>query len=192
MASFIKKDAKAQKLLYALDTGFKHTLSLGDNRKALIFTESTRTQKFLKEFLEENGYKGRIVLFNGSNSGAETTAIYNDWLERNKYTGRCSSSKTADKCNALIEYFRDSADIMIATESAAESVNLKCCSLVINYDLPQNPQRIEQRIGRCHRYWQKNDVVVINFINKSNDVDRRVYELLDHTTKQLKQWFQNF
>ena len=180
MASFIKKDAKAEKLLSALDTGFKQTLSRGGNRKALIFTESTRTQKFLKEFLEENGYKGRIVLFNGSNSGAETTAIYNDWLERNKYTGRCSGSKTADKRNALIEYFRDSADIMIATESAAEGVNLQFCSLVINYDLPWNPQRIEQRIGRCHRYGQKNDVVVINFINESNDVDRRVYELLDH------------
>ena len=180
MASFIKKDAKAEKLLSALDTGFKQTLSRGGNRKALIFTESTRTQKFLKDFLEENGYKGKLVLFNGSNSGAETTAIYNDWLEKNKYTGRCSGSKTADKRNALIEYFRDSAEIMIATESAAEGVNLQFCSLVINYDLPWNPQRIEQRIGRCHRYGQKNDVVVINFINESNDVDRRVYELLAH------------
>lgn len=179
MASFIKNDAKAEKLLTAIDEGFKNTQKLGGSRKALIFTESTRTQKFLKEFLEENGYKGRIVLFNGSNSGAETTAIYNDWLERNKYTGRCSGSKTADKRNALIEYFRDSADIMIATESAAEGVNLQFCSLVINYDLPWNPQRIEQRIGRCHRYGQKNDVVVINFINESNDVDRRVYDLLD-------------
>lgn len=180
IATHIKKDAKAEKLLLALDEGFKQTNKLGGNKKALIFTESTRTQKFLKEFLEENGYKGKLVLFNGSNSGAETTAIYNDWLEKNKYTGRCSGSKTADKRNALIEYFRDSAEIMIATESAAEGVNLQFCSLVINYDLPWNPQRIEQRIGRCHRYGQKNDVVVINFINESNDVDRRVYELLAH------------
>ncbi len=179
MASFIKQDAKAIKLLTALEDGFKHTCELGGSRKALIFTESTRTQKFLKEFLEANGYKGRLVLFNGSNSGVDTTAIYNDWLEKNRYTGRCSGSKIADKRNALIEYFRDSADIMIATESAAEGVNLQFCSLVINYDLPWNPQRIEQRIGRCHRYGQKNDVVVINFINSSNDVDRRVYTLLD-------------
>ena len=180
IATHIKKDAKAEKLLLALDEGFKQTNKLGGNKKALIFTESTRTQKFLKDFLEENCYKGKLVLFNGSNSGAETTAIYNDWLEKNKYTGRCSGSKTADKRNALIEYFRDSAEIMIATESAAEGVNLQFCSLVINYDLPWNPQRIEQRIGRCHRYGQKNDVVVINFINESNDVDRRVYELLAH------------
>lgn len=180
IALYIKKDAKAEKLLLALDEGFKQTNKLGGNKKALIFTESTRTQKFLKEFLEENGYKGKLVLFNGSNSGAETTAIYNEWLEKNRYTGKCSGSKAADKRNALIEYFKDNAEIMIATESAAEGVNLQFCSLVINYDLPWNPQRIEQRIGRCHRYGQKNDVVVINFINECNDVDRRVYELLAH------------
>ena len=67
---------------------------------------------------------------------------------------------------------------MIATEAGAEGVNLLFCSLVINYDLPWNPQRVEQRIGRCHRYGQKFDVVVINFINQSNYADQRVLELL--------------
>ena len=57
------------------------------------------------------------------------------------------------------------ASIMIATEAGAEGINLQFCSLVINYDLPWNPQRIEQRIGRCHRYGQKHDVVVVNFLN---------------------------
>ena len=80
---------------------------------------------------------------------------------------------------ALVEYFRDEAAIMIATEAAAEGINLQFCNLVVNYDLPWNPQRIEQRIGRCHRYGQKFDVVVVNFLNKSNAADRRVYELLD-------------
>jgi hypothetical protein len=79
---------------------------------------------------------------------------------------------------ALVDYFRHSADIMIATEAAAEGINLQFCNLVINYDLPWNPQRIEQRIGRCHRYGQKCDVVVVNFVNKSNAADQRVYELL--------------
>ena len=51
--------------------------------------------------------------------------------------------------------------------------------LVVNYDLPWNPQRIEQRIGRCHRYGQKFDVVVVNFLNKHNAADQRVYQLLD-------------
>ena len=67
---------------------------------------------------------------------------------------------------------------MIATEAGAEGINLQFCSLVINYDLPWNPQRIEQRIGRCHRYGQKHDVVVVNFVDRSNETDARVYELL--------------
>ena len=79
---------------------------------------------------------------------------------------------------ALVDYFRDEAEIMVATEAAAEGINLQFCSLVVNYDLPWNPQRIEQRIGRCHRYGQKYDVVVVNFLNKNNAADQRVYELL--------------
>jgi len=67
---------------------------------------------------------------------------------------------------------------MIATEAGAEGINLQFCSLVVNYDLPWNPQRIEQRIGRCHRYGQKHDVVVVNFLNRKNAADQRVYQLL--------------
>lgn len=77
-----------------------------------------------------------------------------------------------------MEHFRDKAGIMIATEAGAEGINLQFCSLVINYDLPWNPQRVEQRIGRCHRYGQQHDVVVVNFLDKSNPADQRVYELL--------------
>ena len=79
---------------------------------------------------------------------------------------------------AIVEHFRDDATILIATEAAAEGVNLQFCSLVVNYDLPWNPQRIEQRIGRCHRYGQKHDVVVVNFLNRRNEADQRVFELL--------------
>ncbi len=186
LARSIDTDTKSTTLLDALNTGFEEMRAKGANRKALIFTESRRTQDYLKRFLEANGYAGKIVLFNGSNSGPESTRIYKEWLEKNKYSGRTSGSLTADKRNALIEYFRDTADIMIATESAAEGVNLQFCSLVINYDLPWNPQRIEQRIGRCHRYGQKNDVVVINFINKRNYADVRVHELLNEKFSLFK------
>jgi len=151
---------------------------MGACRKALIFTESRRTQDYLKTFLEANGFAGRIVLFNGSNTDPASNAIFEQWLKDNADTGRVSGSRTADRRTALIEHFRDKAEIMLATEAAAEGVNLQFCSLVINYDLPWNPQRIEQRIGRCHRYGQKHDVVVINFLNERNDADRRVYELL--------------
>jgi adenine-specific DNA-methyltransferase len=80
--------------------------------------------------------------------------------------------------SALVDYFRDRGRIMIATEAGAEGINLQFCALVVNYDLPWNPQRIEQRIGRCHRYGQRHDVVVVNFLNRKNEADRRVFELL--------------
>jgi len=80
--------------------------------------------------------------------------------------------------SALVDYFREAGQIMIATEAGAEGINLQFCSLVVNYDLPWNPQRIEQRIGRCHRYGQQHDVVVVNFVNRENEADLRVFELL--------------
>lgn len=183
LAKKIHIDAKSKSLLGALEIGFKELQTTGANKKALIFTESRRTQDYLKGFLEKNGYKDKICIFNGSNTGHEVKKIYDDWLEKNKDTGRTSGSVTADKRNAILEYFKNNAEIMIATESAAEGVNLQFCSLVINYDMPWNPQRIEQRIGRCHRYGQKNDVVVINFVNKNNYADQRVYALLQEKFK---------
>jgi len=178
-ARSLRGDTKAQALLKALEIGLREMARVGANRKALIFTESRRTQEYLKRFLEANGYAGQVVLFNGTNSGPEATAIYERWRERNQNTGRVTGSRPVDIRTALIEHFRDKASIMITTEAGAEGVNLQFCSLVINYDLPWNPQRIEQRIGRVHRYGQKHDVVVINFLNERNEADRRVLELLE-------------
>lgn len=171
-------DTKSRTLLRALEIGFAQMAETGAARKALIFTESRRTQEYLKQFLESSGYRGQVVLFNGSNSGPDATAIYESWFARNRRTGRASGSRAVDMRTALVEHFRDSATILLATEAAAEGVNLQFCSLVVNYDLPWNPQRIEQRIGRCHRYGQQHDVVVINFLNERNEADRRVMELL--------------
>jgi len=178
VARRIGVDTKSQTLLKALEIGFQQMATTGAARKALIFTESRRTQDYLKSFLESHGYAGQVVLFNGTNGGPEATTIYEQWVERNRDTGRASGSRAVDVRTALIEHFRDHATIMLATEAAAEGVNLQFCSLVVNYDLPWNPQRIEQRIGRCHRYGQKHDVVVINFLNERNEADRRVLELL--------------
>jgi superfamily II DNA/RNA helicase len=174
----IGTDTKTQTLLKALEIGFEQMQTMGAQRKALIFTESRRTQEYVKSFLEGNGYRGQVVVFNGTNGGPEATGIYDKWVARNRGTGRASGSRALDIRTALIEHFRDDASIMLATEAAAEGVNLQFCSLVVNYDLPWNPQRIEQRIGRCHRYGQKHDVVVINFLNERNEADRRVLELL--------------
>jgi ERCC4-related helicase len=171
-------DTKSRTLLKALAMGFEQMATTGAARKALIFTESRRTQDYLKAYLESHGYAGQVVLFNGANSGPEATAIYERWTDKNRDTGRVSDSRAVDMRTALIEYFRDDATILVATEAAAEGINLQFCSLVVNYDLPWNPQRIEQRIGRCHRYGQQHDVVVINFLNERNEADRRVLELL--------------
>lgn len=178
-ARSIGTDAKSKVLLTALDVGFEEMSKMGAARKALIFTESRQTQDYLKEFLERNGFAGRLVLFNGTNGGPEVKAIYDAWVAGNNEEGRVSGSRAIDSRTALIEHFRDDATIMIATEAAAEGINLQFCSVVINYDLPWNPQRIEQRIGRCHRYGQKHDVIVINFLNERNEADQRVYELLN-------------
>ena len=183
LAYSIKKNSKGEVLLTALTRGFTEAEKLGANRKAIIFTESTRTQKYLFELLEQTEFAGKIVLFNGSNNDQKSKEIYNQWLTKYKGTDRVSGSKSADIRAAIIDYYRDEAEIMIATEAAAEGVNLQFCSLVVNYDLPWNPQRIEQRIGRCHRYGQKYDVVVVNFLNKSNAADQRVYQLLSEKFK---------
>ncbi|WP_305155191.1 SNF2-related protein [uncultured Alistipes sp.] len=179
LAYKIKRNSKAEQLFEGLNQGFAQLQELGAPKKALIFTESRRTQDFLFELLEKRGYKGQVVLFNGSNSDKKSAAIYKAWKERHKGTPKITGSATADKRAALVDYFRNEATIMIATEAAAEGINLQFCSLVVNYDMPWNPQRIEQRIGRCHRYGQNFDVVVINFLNKANAADVRVYELLD-------------
>lgn len=183
LAKAITINSKGQVLLTALEKGFALAEEKGASRKAIIFTESRRTQDYLKTILEQAGYKGKIVLFNGTNTDPESQEIYKKWLEKNIGTEKVTGSKTADMRSALVEYFRNEATIMIATEAAAEGINLQFCSLVVNYDLPWNPQRIEQRIGRCHRYGQKHDVVVVNFLNIKNAADKRVYELLDQKFK---------
>lgn len=182
LAESIRTNAKGEALLKALQQGFKKAVELGAPQKALVFTESRRTQIYLLSLLESNGYSGNVVLFNGTNTDPESKAIYKAWRVRHSGHERVSDSPTADLRSALVDEFHERAQV-IATESAAEGVNLQFCNLVVNYDLPWNPQRIEQRIGRCHRYGQKHDVVVINFLNRSNEADRRVFELLDAKLK---------
>ena len=181
LAESIKHNVKGEKLLTALKEGFGK-MDKQASKKAIIFTESTRTQNYLFNLLNEQ-YPKKIVLFNGSNNDETSNKIYKSWLSQSRGTDKVTSSPSSDKRAALVEYFKNEATIMIATEAAAEGINLQFCSLVINYDLPWNPQRIEQRIGRCHRYGQKYDVVVVNFLNVKNAADVRVFQLLDEKFK---------
>ena len=179
LAKSITMNSKGENLLIALQKGFDKTAQLGGEKKAVIFTESRRTQNYLFTLLSSNGYEGKIVFLNGMNNDDISKKIYNEWKIRHKDDGKISGSKSADIKAAIVEAFRNEASILIGTEAASEGINLQFCSIVVNYDLPWNPQRIEQRIGRCHRYGQKNDVVVVNFLNNKNAADKRVYELLD-------------
>ncbi len=183
LAESIEKNSKGEVLLTALEKGFSAATERGARRKAVIFTESRRTQKYLFELLQNSPYANKLILFNGTNTDELSKNIYYTWLEKYKGTDQVSGSKASDTRAAIVDYFRDEAEIMIATEAAAEGINLQFCSLVVNYDLPWNPQRIEQRIGRCHRYGQKYDVVVVNFLNIKNAADQRIYKILDEKFK---------
>ncbi len=180
LAKSIGPNAKGEKLVARLPEVLDAVAARGGQRKAVIFTESVRTQNYLANLLNQNGYRGQVVLLNGSNSDPESAALYKNWLARNKGTDAVSGVKSADMKAAIVEAFRrDGKTILIATESGAEGINLQFCSLVVNFDLPWNPQRVEQRIGRCHRYGQKIDVTVVNMLNLRNHAEQRVYQLLD-------------
>jgi superfamily II DNA or RNA helicase len=183
LATSIEQNEKGKALLKILKTAFERAEEYGGARKAIIFTESRRTQEYLLKLLTGSEWNEGLLLFNGTNNDEGSRAIYRDWLKRCEGTDHVTGSKTADMRSALVDYFRDQGSIMIATEAGSEGINLQFCSLIVNYDLPWNPQRIEQRIGRCHRYGQKHDVVVVNFLNQKNAADQRVFELLDQKFK---------
>ena len=178
LARSITVNQKAVKLGEALDLGFERLRELGAPEKAIIFTDSTKTQEYIARTLKESGRGEGVVLFNGSNNSPEQTVIYQAWLKANKDGDLITGIASADRRKALVDYFRAEGTIMIATEAAAEGINLQFCSMLVNYDLPWNPQRVEQRIGRVHRFGQKHNVVVVNFSNKGNIAEQRILELL--------------
>lgn len=189
LARSITVNQKAVKLTEAIDLGFARLRELGAPEKAIIFTDSTKTQEYIAQALKDAGKGQGVVLFNGSNNSPEQTAIYRDWLETHKEGDLITGVPSADRRKALVDYFRDQGTIMIATEAAAEGINLQFCSMLVNYDLPWNPQRVEQRIGRVHRFGQKFDVVVVNFSNKGNVAEQRILELLDNKFKLFSSVF---
>ena len=178
LARSITENQKAVKLGEALDRGFERLRELGAPEKAIIFTDSTKTQQYIARALTEAGRGEGLVLFNGSNDSPEQTAIYQEWLKANQDGDLITGIAAVDRRKALVDYFREQGTIMIATEAAAEGINLQFCSMLVNYDLPWNPQRVEQRIGRVHRFGQKYNVVVVNFSNKGNIAEQRILELL--------------
>ena len=176
-ASKITANAKITALKTAISTAFMQQDSKGISQKVVVFTESKRTQKYIAEELRKDGYSEEdILLFNGDFDDAMTRTIYDAWRAKN--FGGHDYGRSVEYKHAIVDYFKDHARILIVTDAGSEGLNLQFCNTVINYDLPWNPQKIEQRIGRCHRYGQKHDVVAINLLNTDNAADRRVYEIL--------------
>lgn len=176
LAEDIRYNAKLNALKKALTISFQKQSEQGIQNKAVVFTESLRTQAYLFDELSACGYGGKILLFNGNMNDQTTKGIYRAW--RSRHYNRPVAGRSIEIKNAIVEAFRDEYQILLVTDSGSEGLNLQFCNTVINYDLPWNPQRIEQRIGRCHRYGQKRDVMVINLLNTENIADRRVYEIL--------------
>jgi len=177
LASRIQVNAKMEKLLEAIEYAFDYQKQNHLPEKAVIFTESKRTQRYIRETLLEWGFKDDdIVIFNGDMSDDRSRKIYNSW----KYLNRTQKNygQQIEFRHAMVDYFQKKGKIFISTDAGSEGLNLQFCNIIINYDLPWNPMKIEQRIGRCHRYGQLHDVLAINFLNTENEADKRVYEIL--------------
>ncbi len=175
LASAIHDNTKGVALINALKKIFTQAKGRGWPGKAVIFTESTRTQEYLAKVLKEEGIS--FTQFNGSNNSSEAREAFGRWCKEFPESAE-QGSASANIRQALIHDFKNRSEVLLTTEAGAEGLNLQFCNIVINYDLPWNPQRVEQRIGRCHRYGQKHQVVVANFLNSKNYADKRVLQLL--------------
>ncbi|KAA0008703.1 MAG: DEAD/DEAH box helicase, partial [Thermoplasmata archaeon] len=118
-----EKEVKLRELRKAITEGFRKIREMGGNSKILIFTESRDTLEYLVRKVRSWGYKVNFI--HGGMSLEE----------------RIKAEKV----------FRDETEIMVATEAAGEGINLQFCHIMINYDIPWNPNRLEQRMGRIHR-----------------------------------------
>ncbi|MEC1261144.1 SNF2-related protein [Bacillus swezeyi] len=119
------------------------------NDKVIIFTEYRATQIYLQWFLQQNGISS--VPFRGGFKRGKK-----DWMK---------------------DLFRGKVQVLIATEAGGEGINLQFCNKIINYDLPWNPMRLEQRIGRIHRLGQERDVYIYNMATK-HTVEEHILKLL--------------
>ncbi len=149
--------------------------------KLVIFTESIATQDYLRELLLAERIPDQdITFFRGTNDTPRAQEALENWYAEvgQKMAASELPSRSIAARLALVHEFKTRSRIFISTEAGAKGLNLQFCSTLINYDLPWNPQRIEQRIGRCHRYGQKKDVTVVNFVATDNEAQKLTFELL--------------
>ena len=180
-AATLRHDSKAQRLLDALRIIRERGEKGNGTGKAVIFTESLTTQNYLRRLLLEHGHNADdVTLFCGDNETPDADralARWEDEVGRAIPSGHRPSREIAIRL-ALVHEFAQRSKVFISTEAGAKGLNLQFCDTVINYDLPWNPQRIEQRIGRVHRYGQKRGVTVVSFLAAGNDAQRLTLEII--------------
>jgi SNF2 family DNA or RNA helicase len=155
-----ENEIKLTELKKAIEEGLKKIIEIQGNEKILIFTESKDTLDYLVQKIKSWGYSVNSI--DGSMS-----------LE--------------DRIKAE-RIFRDQTQIMVATEAAGEGINLQFCHIMINYDIPWNPTRLEQRMGRIHRYGQQKDVYIFNLVaedTREGKVLIKILEKLDEIREAL-------
>ena len=173
-------DAKLGALFQALGFVGERAASGRGSPKLVIFTESCVTQDYLRDRLVASGLvtADEVTLFRGQNDSPRALEALARWrAEKPAGTHDDASADVAVRL-ALVHEFKTRSRVFISTDAGGKGLNLQFCDTVVNYDLPWNPQRIEQRIGRCHRYGQRHDVTVINFLGKDNEAQRLTFELL--------------
>jgi superfamily II DNA or RNA helicase len=160
----LAEDIRLNNVEYKYDA-LEHTLFgenglIANNEKLLIFTESKDTLLFLQRRLQEK--IGEIVLIEGS--------------------------MNMEQRQIAVRRFREEVPVMIATDAGGESINLQFCNQMINYDIPWNPNKLEQRMGRIHRIGQKNEVFIFNLVasnTREGQVMERLLAKLDTMRKDL-------
>ncbi len=146
-----EEEVKLKELKQAIIEGFKTAKKMNGKSKILIFTESKDTLFYLEKKIKNWGYT--------------VTTIHGGM----KMDERILAEKR----------FRDETDILLATEAAGEGINLQFCHIMINYDIPWNPNRLEQRMGRIHRYGQQKDVYIYNLVSQDTAEGKVLSKLFD-------------
>jgi superfamily II DNA or RNA helicase len=180
-AQSLPSDTKARSFQKAIQVLLDHGRDGQGSGKAVVFTESIITQDYLRGLLLEMGLQDEeITLFRGVNDHARARQALARWQaeEGARLAPESRPNRDVAQRLALVHEFRTRSKVLVCTEAGAKGLNLQFCETVINYDLPWNPQRIEQRIGRCHRYSQQRDVTVVNFINRDNEGQQLTFEIL--------------
>ncbi|MGB9824479.1 MAG: DEAD/DEAH box helicase [Candidatus Hydrothermia bacterium] len=155
-----EEEIKLHELKKAIGEGFSKIEEMKGNKKILIFTESRDTLEYLHSKIKSWGYKVNCI----------------------------HGGMNIDERIKAEKIFRDETEIMVATEAAGEGINLQFCHIMINYDIPWNPNRLEQRMGRIHRYGQQKDVYIFNIVaedTREGKVLLKLFEKLEEIRSKL-------